>query len=523
MWNVNAPKSKELQSDADNDNTNGDSLQHLTQDTLKEKNQLKIRNILASTKSQIDSMDQTYTVARGIVNQGLSCFRSCIVQALLTMPSFMNIIVKLNEAMLVDSSLAPEEVKSWREVTLLMAQFLEISDLHHALTNQQAKSRTLPIAANTFIPKLVKSFQRSRQSDNYSSYSSDLDVTQIIAHQEDASEFLTFLLDCLHEECVTLSAMPADEGGDGDGHEDGRDGSSSNSSSSSSITSSDQSSSSNSSGDGSGSGSSADWSTVVKTKAKLPKPIINTQSLSLASFASEASLVSRLFHGVLRQEMIYKMTRRPSVTFERFHCLMLQIATSSIATETNRVTKGNRGPSSRNTPKTAAVTLQQLLSNHFVDEIITPDDGTKITKKLSFQTLPPTLMLQLRRFQYDYFRDVPVKIHQEVSFPLQLTLDERLVNNSSDGSCSNSNSSDSNKSSNSSSRRYVLTAVVQHHGLRATGGHYSTLAKDISSNIWQSFNDVQVSIVSEDEVLAATKTAYILFYNQLPLNDTILW
>ena len=147
--------------------------------------------------------------------------------------------------------------------------------------------------------------------------------------------------------------MPADEGGDGDGHEDGRDGSSSNSSSSSSITSSDQSSSSNSSGDGSGSGSSADWSTVVKTKAKLPKPIINTQSLSLASFASEASLVSRLFHGVLRQEMIYKMTRRPSVTFERFHCLMLQIATSSIATETNRVTKGNRGPSSRNTPKTA--------------------------------------------------------------------------------------------------------------------------------------------------------------------------
>ena len=60
-----------------------------------------------------------------------------------------------------------------------------------------------------------------------------------------------------------------------------------------------------------------------------------------------------------------------------------------------------------------------------------------------------------------------------LNITLQLTLDERLVNNSSDGSCSNSNSSDSNKSSNSSSRRYVLTAVVQHHGLRATGGNDS--------------------------------------------------
>jgi hypothetical protein len=47
--------------------------------------------------------------------------------------------------------------------------------------------------------------------------------------------------------------------------------------------------------------------------------------------------------------------------------------------------------------------------------------------------------------------------------------------------------------SNPRSRRYSLSAVVVHHGLRATGGHYSAFTKDLNSGLWSCFNDLKVT------------------------------
>jgi ubiquitin C-terminal hydrolase len=63
-------------------------------------------------------------------------------------------------------------------------------------------------------------------------------------------------------------------------------------------------------------------------------------------------------------------------------------------------------------------------------------------------------------------------------------------------------------------KEYGLSAVVRHHGGSATKGHYTALCKD-SNDMWREFDDSKVTIIDEADALAATKTAYLLFYSKL--------
>ena len=63
-------------------------------------------------------------------------------------------------------------------------------------------------------------------------------------------------------------------------------------------------------------------------------------------------------------------------------------------------------------------------------------------------------------------------------------------------------------------KQYTLTGVILHHGQKATGGHYCAYVKELNNNLWRSVNDLKISSITEDEILDATKTAYILFYTR---------
>uniref|UniRef100_A0A8C1XFB6 Ubiquitin carboxyl-terminal hydrolase 15 n=1 Tax=Cyprinus carpio TaxID=7962 RepID=A0A8C1XFB6_CYPCA len=118
------------------------------------------------------------------------------------------------------------------------------------------------------------------------------------------------------------------------------------------------------------------------------------------------------------------------------------------------------------------------------------------TKKLDLWSVPPVLVVHLKRFSYSrYMRD---KLDSLVDFPLRdLDMSEFLINPNA-GPC-----------------RYDLIAVSNHYGGMG-GGHYTAFAKNKEDQKWYSFDDSSVSPSSEEQIVS--KAAYVLFYQR---QDTV--
>ncbi|XP_062374038.1 ubiquitin carboxyl-terminal hydrolase 15-like isoform X4 [Sardina pilchardus] len=118
------------------------------------------------------------------------------------------------------------------------------------------------------------------------------------------------------------------------------------------------------------------------------------------------------------------------------------------------------------------------------------------TKKLDLWSLPPVLVVHLKRFSYSrYMRD---KLDSLVDFPIRdLDMSEFLINPNA-GPC-----------------RYDLIAVSNHYGGMG-GGHYTAYAKNKDDDKWYYFDDSSVSPAGEDQIVS--KAAYVLFYQR---QDTV--
>ncbi|XP_071188970.1 ubiquitin carboxyl-terminal hydrolase 15-like isoform X4 [Salvelinus alpinus] len=118
------------------------------------------------------------------------------------------------------------------------------------------------------------------------------------------------------------------------------------------------------------------------------------------------------------------------------------------------------------------------------------------TKKLDLWSLPPVLVVHLKRFSYSrYMRD---KLDSLVDFPLgDMEMSEFLIDPNA-GPC-----------------RYDLIAVSNHYGGMG-GGHYTAYAKNKDDNKWYNFDDSSVSPANKDQIVS--KAAYVLFYQR---QDTV--
>ena len=133
----------------------------------------------------------------------------------------------------------------WKEFLVFFSEFTR---------DDQSLRDNSPLLPDKFMPKLFASFQEMVNSTNSSFRSST---------QQDAVEFLTYLLDSLHEELCRIK--PREE-------------ESVESHNFSSLDKED---------DG--------WSIVSKKKL-----VVDERSLTLASEAISSSSISRIFHGILR-------------------------------------------------------------------------------------------------------------------------------------------------------------------------------------------------------------------------------
>jgi len=112
-------------------------------------------------------------------------------------------------------------------------------------------------------------------------------------------------------------------------------------------------------------------------------------------------------------------------------------------------------------------------------------------KKLEFWSLPPVLVLQMKRFTYSqYSRE---RLDTPVTFPMDgLDLSSYC-------------------SRGAEPQVYDLAAVSIHMG-GLGGGHYVAFSRSSENGKWYDYNDSRVTEVSASQVLKEETGAYVLFY-----------
>jgi ubiquitin carboxyl-terminal hydrolase 7 len=103
-----------------------------------------------------------------------------------------------------------------------------------------------------------------------------------------------------------------------------------------------------------------------------------------------------------------------------------------------------------------------------------------------FMSLPPVLMLHLKRFEYDVQRDMMYKINDRYDFPTELDLSKYLADDSEQKNQDNT---------------YMLFSVLVHSG-DVSGGHYYAFIKAFTDeDQWYKFDDERVYKVHENDAV----------------------
>jgi ubiquitin carboxyl-terminal hydrolase 10 len=268
-------------------------------------------------------------------------------------------------------------------------------------------------------------------------------------HQQDAEEFLGFLLERLHDECVQVmgnslstatSAMATPQNGP-----------------SSPV-------SEHSSVQGSISGQENGWLEVgPKQKAAITRS---------SGTIHTGSPITKIFGGNLRSEFRVPGLK-DSVTLEPYQPLQLDIGAPNV----NNIVDALKG-----------LTRSEALHGDFGSP-----KGPNVTanKQVFIETLPPVLILHLKRFQYDNTGGTQ-KIWKKVGYPLELEIPKEVFSRQK-----------RTVYAHSGLPKYRLIAVVYHHGKNASGGHYTVDVRRQDGKEWIRLDDTVIRRVKSEEVAEA--------------------
>ena len=123
------------------------------------------------------------------------------------------------------------------------------------------------------------------------------------------------------------------------------------------------------------------------------------------------------------------------------------------------------------------------------------DKKVDTVKRLCVKKLPPILVIQLKRFDYDYERDAAVKFNDYFEFPRELDMEPYTVAGMAKREKEAVDCEPEDLDPNIV-RRYKLRGMVVHSG-QASGGHYYSYIKD--GDKWYKFDDGDVSEVNMED------------------------
>ena len=259
-------------------------------------------------------------------------------------------------------------------------------------------------------------------------------------HQQDAQEFLGFLLEELHEEC-TLAMQ--------------RSGTSVSSGRSTPVG-----------------GTSNSFENVDTQDGWLEVGHKQKPAVTRASGAINAdSPITNIFGGKLRSELKIQGNKL-SVTLEPYQPLQLDIGSPQVSNIVDAL-KG--------------LTKPESMQGDFQSV-----RGTKATatKQVFIETLPPVLILHLKRFQYDSSTNRAEKIWKKVGYPLELEIPKEVF----------PPTARNRFAAHGGLPKYRLIGVIYHHGKNANGGHYTVDIRRQDEREWIRVDDTMIRRVRSEDV-----------------------
>jgi len=182
------------------------------------------------------------------------------------------------------------------------------------------------------------------------------------------------------------------------------------------------------------------------------------------------SPVTKIFGGTLRSELRVP-GMKTSVTMEPYQPLQLDIGSPQV----NNIVDALKG-----------LTRPETLHGDFKSP---RGPNVAATKQVLIETLPPVLILHLKRFQYDNTGGTQ-KIWKKIGYPLELEIPKEVFSRQKQGSILN----------HGGLPKYRLIAVVYHHGKNASGGHYTVDVRRQDGREWIRLDDTVIRRVRSEEV-----------------------
>ncbi|KAJ5562251.1 hypothetical protein N7461_001012 [Penicillium sp. DV-2018c] len=354
---------------------------------------------------------------RGLVNTGNMCYMNSVLQILVSCTPFYQFLDHLGRR-------AAHTFNSDLPLIDAMIMFMKEFRVIDAATSEdqlrlRLKPNELEQYGEAFVPDFV--YEMVRQLPRFR------DMRR--GHQQDAQEFLGFLLEEMHEECARAEKHTAAK-------EDSKD------------------------SDVNG------WLEVGhKQKAAVTQ---------LSGSLSAESPVTRIFGGKLRSE--FKVPgNKTSVTLEPYQPLQLDIGSPDV----NNILDALKG-----------LTKPESIQGDFNSS---RGPNVTATKQIFIETLPPVLILHLKRFQYDAATGATQKIWKKIGYPLDLELPREVFPAHQRNAMA----------TQGGPPKYRLMGVIYHHGKNASGGHYTVDVRRQEGLEWIRLDDTVIRRIRSEDVAEA--------------------
>lgn len=374
----------------------------------------------------------TFLEPRGLVNTGNMCYMNSVLQVLVFCVPFFDFLDQVSKkaAYSFDSKTPLLDA-----MIMFMREFKVIDSAASAeQLRRRLKSEELEQYGEQFTPEFV--YDAIRKLPRFASMRR--------GHQQDAEEFLGFLLEGLHDECAqVMRAAPP---------------STSSTTPNSSLPSPTTSTRAHEAGE-----SGDDWLEVgPRQRAAITRS---------SGYSTSNSPITKIFGGQLRSELRVP-GRKHSVTLEPYQPLQLDIG----APEIRNIVDALKG-----------ITRPETLHGDFKSP---HGKDARATKQVFIESLPPVLILHLKRFQFDA-EGGTIKIWKKIGYPLELEIPRDVLSRQKRNHI---------LGDNASLPKYRLSAVVYHHGKNASGGHYTVDVRRQDGREWIRIDDTVIRRVRSEDV-----------------------
>lgn len=366
---------------------------------------------------------------RGLVNTGNMCYMNSVLQALVFCTPFYDFLdqvsKKVAHSFKSETPLIDAMVMYLREYKVIDSA-ISVDQLRRRL-----KSEELEQYGDSFIPEFV--YDAMKRLPRF--------ATMQRGHQQDAEEFLGFLLQALSDECTQVMRH-LDE--------------------SSAATDSPAAST----GETSPTSPSAEneWHEVGrKQRAAVTRS---------SGHSTSPSPISKIFSGQQRS-VVRVQGQKDSVTCEPYQPLQLDIGDAHV----NNIVDALK-----------QYTRPETLNEDFSS---TRPDLKPPTKQVLIESVPPVLILHLKRFKFDPAVNGTIKLWTKIDYPLDLELPKEIFSPLKRSAL---------QTEGVESLKYRLTAVIYHHGKSASGGHYTVDIRRQDDREWIRVDDTVIRRIRSEDV-----------------------